>query len=264
MKPWLLTICCLFFATPAFAEIHKRYFAQETAPLSMEFGRNSSIKPAKSDLVISGWVNNDRCTNFFGYVDLVFENRSEEWIDLQNMQLYFPDEAANGRVSIVVEPQLSLWNESDNIRRNEERKNAQIAAALVSGMVMVSAEQQGHKTYSDLGKLGLGVSAYSLSKGGYKLSAEEKKLLDGLPDTHALKGPYLLPPGLFRTKWVLFNTKQHDKTGYLDVIALDFDLTKGREAPQHKTWYLRIRNKNETNWQGELKERKGKNVYYID
>ena len=55
---------------------------------------------------------------------------------------------------------------------------------------------------------------------------KEKKLLDELPDTHALRGPYLLPPGLIRTKWVLFNSKQHKKTGYLDTLTWNLTCIK--------------------------------------
>jgi len=238
--------------TSALAGFHDKYFAHELDPAGLEFAKASSKEPEAGKLIISGQLDHDLSSTYFGVVNVVLENRSDQWIQVKDLSLSFPQAAQNKNISVVGGNMFKAWSVADQHRRDYNSKRNTLIAGLIGGALAASSKDD--QKLRNLGAgLALGAVAVSATKG-----KNFKKLKATLPSTHLLSGDIVVPPGLFIKKWIVFNSKDHKKMGYVDVMSLNF-----KEGKKKVTTHLRLRKSGGATWQSDLPalERKGPSKY---
>jgi hypothetical protein len=216
---------------------HYNRYALQTSP---EQGKSfANTKEPKSGLVISGALDSDKTSNYFGAFDLVFENKSDRWMVLRDIRISFLTPEQSQNVSIPVGAQYAAWAQGmQNLADYNAKKGALLGGLLAGAVIMGSSNNSDAKA---LGALTMGLSvAAAASKTNYN------EIFVGLPPFHLLNGDIVIPPGMFMKRWLLLNSTNHEATGYISTIIFDF---KDQDGNAQK-YYLQFRDPESTSgWQ---------------
>jgi hypothetical protein len=243
MKIKLFLFCFAFLINvPAWASFyHYEHYALTTLPSDKNFASLNLDEPS-SGLVISGAVDSDRSTNYFGAMNFVFENKSDRWIILKDVKISFPTLEQNENISIPIGDQFSAWAQGMQNLDDYNNKKALVLSSILGAVLAVKGDAPVAKS---VGAFTTGYSLVSLAQ-----AKNYNEILSELPPYHLLKGDIAIPPGLFMKRWILFNSKKHKSTGLVHTLILDFKDQDG----QPQKYFLQFRGTKgplSDNWQAD-------------
>lgn len=211
-------------------------------------GQLSSEDATPSGLVISGGEIDAYASEQFGVVEVTFENRSTEWIRVEQIRLQFGRE----RDSVVHTPggaDLEAWYAATLQRNNIRNTNYATALGalfLIGESIAVAGALSEEREVKDAGTaLALGSASVALIEGQIART-ESAERVGSVPQNHLLAVPFAVPPGLFTKKWVLLHTQAGAPC--IRAMVLDYQLEgRGRE---HVALTFR-RGNEDSDWQKE-------------
>jgi len=246
MKSLSVLIFCVgltFSSVSSASFYHYGRYAVQTSPDDKTFLSKISKEP-DSGLVISGALDPDRSSTYFGAFDFVIENKSDQWIVLREVRISFLTPEQNQNISIPVGAQFYSWYQAMRNLQTYNQKKAAVIGGVLGATLMVSGENQSQQNFGAI-TTGLSIAALATAK-------NYSEILVGLPTDHLLYGDMLVPPGLFLKRGLIVNSTKHKETGYVHTLVLEFKDDSG--TPQK--YYLQFRERVGTvsgGWQADYK-----------
>jgi hypothetical protein len=199
-RGWLFGISIALAA--GCAELHSGAYA---VPVDAA-GRLAPTAGLKSGLRISGRQVSDLSSRYFGAIEVTFENRSSEWVRIQQAGLDFGTPRRNGRVSVTAGEDLQRWQEGTQ-RRNAIRDANQATALDLLLFGAAVATVAGGRSAAGAGAAAVCAGA-ALALGTRELQdrAAGAETVALYPANHLLSLPFSVPPGLAIKRWVVLNT----------------------------------------------------------
>ena len=211
------------------AQMHKSYVAKPG---------NFFINGKTAGLVISGEYDNSFSDTYFGLVHLVFENKSDEWVTIKDIEVSFGKEA-NKYVNFLSPKTgknlLKIYMESKKKVLLMEQKNraawgAALAGLAAAGAAVAAANNSSNKknsTYKANQALAQGLVTAAIVAEASRRPIK-KAVMEEYPEGHLLKkGDFIIPPGLFEERWIIVNTRNHEELGYLHSMDISYRTKKG-------------------------------------
>jgi hypothetical protein len=228
-KLFTLLIVGILFPSISWASFyHFSRYAIQTSPDDKNYLSQSSKEPA-SGVVISGAVDSDLSTNYFGALDFVIENKSDQWMVLKDVKVSFLTPEQNKNIGIIAGSYFNAWSQGTTNLQEYNRKKAAIFGAILGSALMVKGGTQTER--------GTGAIVSSLSIAELASAKNYKEVVASLPPDHLLSSDILIPPGLFIKRWLVLNSTKHKETGFVTTIVIDF--TDGNGKPNR--YFLPIR-----------------------
>ncbi|MGK5092534.1 hypothetical protein WDW89_11045 [Deltaproteobacteria bacterium TL4] len=201
-------------------------------------------------LIVSGEENNNLSSPYFGVIDFTFENTSQGWIKLSQVKVYFENDTINENVQFTSGKELKVWMESTQKKVVMDLHNKQVAYGSIAGVGLGLAATGDDPQTRNMGlAMYLGTFA-ALAVDSFQDQASGLEQTKVFPQTHLFAKDFMIPPGLFIKKWVVLNSKNHSKTGYIHTLYLEYETSSGERA----TLKLEFRN-GSSEWQNELVEK---------
>jgi hypothetical protein len=178
-------------------------------------------------LVVSGKELDELGSAYFGVVDFVFENRTEGWIRIKTVTLDLGSEARNREVFLPWGTDLVRWYEAATQKLAIAGHNRQLFLSTLALAGAVAGGVSGSNTGVLAGTtVALGATTVMAVDdiGATKRAAENAPIY---PESHLLAGGFAIPPGLFTRRWVLLNTKDHARLGYLSALVVRYETEAG-------------------------------------
>lgn len=252
----LLTSCAQY-------SLHKGGYAQQVESNETETNGKRKVK-GETDigLRISSQIDDKLSSNFFGMINLTFENTTSRWIRIEKVYFKFDHPEVNESVKFVSGNQLNYFLDAVNDMNKEKAKVAaqnQATLAAVAAGVAAAGTSSRYNNYSGVNFLAgatLG-AAMSMNISQFEAGNREENNKKLFPDGHLYHKDFVIPPGLFTKKWILLNTSNHDKIGRLKEALLTYVTSDGKK----ETVILNL--KGNSNWQrdtGYIKQLKMNSV----
>jgi hypothetical protein len=208
---------------------HFDHYALQIAPDNKSFSSEGKKEP-KSGLVISGAVDSDLSTNYFGVIDFVFENKNtDQWMVIKDIKISFLTPEQNQNISIPLGARFSAWSQGITNLNEYNKKKAAIIGFVLGGALMANAGSQSNR---NIGAVAATISVAELASG-----KNYKEMATYLPPDHLLSGDLLIPPGLFIKRWLVLNSTKHKETGFVETLVIDFLDGRGNQ----QRYYLKLR-----------------------
>lgn len=161
------------------------------------------------DIKIYGILDNDVTGNNFGGFRFIFENKRDQWADIQNIHISFPDDSAKKYIKVIDSRGLVLWSRA--ILQQQEITDSEInqlqAALLNAGSLFTGISIDEQKLLS-----------FSTSEAG-----------QAYPAGHVYAEEFMIPPNFSVGKWILFESTNHQNIPYLTDIHLDFEIDQQKQ-----------------------------------
>lgn len=195
-------------------------------------GRVTSAPATGSGLAISGVELRGYASDYFGLVEITFENATAQWAHVSPLSLDFGDSARNAAVLVPSGADLEAWYLS-TLQRNDIRDTDQGAALgalfAVGQAVALAGALSGKREIAAAGgvvAVGTATAALIDVQDGRVQSAGGVHVL---PQSHLLSIPFAVPPGLFTKKWILLQTRSLTSP-CISSLLIDYDVQElGRE-----------------------------------
>jgi hypothetical protein len=210
------------------ASIGSKYTA---SPVDAQ-GRVTAARSTESGLVISGEELRMYASNYFGLIEITFENPTANWVHVSRLTLDFGDAARNSAVLTPSAADLDAWYLS-TVQRNDIRatNHATALGALfaVGQVVAIAGAVSGKRGVTAAGGVvALGAATAALAE-GQEARVQEAESVHVLPQSHLLALPFAIPPGLFTKKWILLQTRSITAP-CVSSLLMDYDVQeRGRE-----------------------------------
>lgn len=237
----------------ACAQVQKEHVARSVGSVQAQAG--DSTGPA-AILAVSGKLNKDFSSEYFGYFDLTLENKSDEWLVVSKVNVTFVDSFQNEHIRFISGPKFTLWYQSMAKIIEIDEQNQKTAMATIAALGAGVAAFSGNRNAQALG------AAAAVGAGGAYLASEHGKRLDSLqntrmyPENHLLGDSIVLPPGLFADRWLLVNSSRHEEMEYVTALEIELEMADGRKE-KHVLEFRPQRSTSFPKWQREVFERKG-------
>jgi hypothetical protein len=205
-------------------------------------GRLSRDELTPSGLRVSGGEMEDLASPYLGAIQLVFENRSAEWLHIRDVRLRFGSAEQDAAVRVPYGSDLTTWYEA-TLQRNEVREHnrAVVLGLITLGGATLAAASADERVAAVGGVATLGaLTALTVSDVKSSIDALERPAI--FPDTHLLSGPFAVPPSLFVKKWITLGTPGGDSP-CVSSMTLSYAL----EGRARENVYLRF--KVDSEWQ---------------
>jgi hypothetical protein len=164
-----------------------------------------------SRLVISGEELTSYGSEYFGMLQLTFENPTDDWVRVEKLTLDFGDDARNLGVSFPQGPEINSWL-SATLQRNLIRDTNEalaLGALLAIGTTVASiGATSGQSAVAAAGGAVVLGTAAGLTADAVLEQVHVAEDVRPYPDSHLLALPLAIPPGLFSKRWVLVNTRR--------------------------------------------------------
>lgn len=195
-------------------------------------GRLMSARTTESGLAISGEELRSYGSEYFGLIEVVFENTTADWIHISRLELDFLDPAKNAAVRIPRGAELDAWYVA-TLQRNDIRDTNHATAlgailALGEVVAVAGAVSGKRKVAAAGGAVALGAATAALvDRQDRRVQRAENVRV--MPGSHLLATPFAVPPGLFTKKWVLLQTTSRSAP-CVSSMLVDYDVQgRGRE-----------------------------------
>lgn len=206
------------------AQLHKGSYGQvlDKSGVDKKSSHHTSNKTGLG-LIISGEINIQKSSPYFAYIDFVFENTTQDWMSIEKVSIKFENDVINKNISFVSGLPLEVYMEAvkENLIIQNENQQAwnQVFAGVAMGLS--SYEGRGQQTIA-LGNM-LSLSAMQFNQEREKI--QEDKIF---PPGHLFYHEFLIPPGMFRKKWVVLNSKNHKDIGFVEHLDITYHLKGGK------------------------------------
>jgi hypothetical protein len=221
------------------------------------FSGGASIRKAKvakgdglSSVVVSGEINADLSSEYFGYFDITLENKSDRWLTLSKIKVSFPD-SQSANIRFVTGNDFVQWRDvmAKSIALDEANKKTAMAVvgALGYGLATLSGNR-GLQTVGAAAAAGAAGAYAAQGFGNWQDSLERAKMF---PENHLMGDTVRLLPGLYADRWLLLNSRNHAKMGYVTQVFIEIETTEGEKG--RYTLEFRSKSGDASGWQASLK-----------
>jgi hypothetical protein len=207
---------------------------------------------AGSDLQISVDLRNDLSSEYFGYFDFNIMNNSDRWYSITDVKLSFPDSSQNRLVGVVLGSELASWFKAQKKSREIADYNRQLALGAMAGIGIGMAEAGDSKAAQGLGAAAALGSLTALGIGEMNQLLDQLQAAKMIPENHLLADTTLIPPGLFADKWILLNSRDHDRLEYITTLYLEYQVVGGAAEKQKMTFRKKYSAGLPPNWQAAI------------
>jgi len=222
-RVFLLLISIVFFSSCA--SIHSDYYGNEVR----KDGSLSNDKKTDMGLVISVEEDIDMSSAYFGMLYFTFENKTQNWIRIKNIRIDFKSDAVNPNVRFTSGYDLKAWYASIIKKKQISEFNRQMFLGTMSVIGGIMATTSGNKTARAIGATAFMGAMTSLSVDEYRKSLDRVQKTKIFPENHLFYNQFVVPPGLFQKKWLVLNSANHKKTGYLSYLYIVYKTMDGKE-----------------------------------
>lgn len=186
---------------------------------------------AKSDkvtgIVISAKLNSDLSSEYFGYFDFTLQNNSDKWIRISKVNVSFPDSGQAERMRFVTGKDFQLWQEAMRKVIAVSQANEKTAMATIAALGYGLAALSGNQTLQTVGTAAFAGAAGSYGYQQYGKWQDSLQRAKMFPENHLMGDTLTVLPGLFVDRWLLINSKDHDKSPYLTRLFVDIETVEG-------------------------------------
>jgi len=151
------------------------------------------------------------CSDQFGFFEIRFENKSNDWVKLEAGNVQLDSDAANANVEMVLGERLKYWNEAQELSNRE----GNVMSLLGIGALALIG-QQNSSPVGELAKLSAGVGATIKTVSGIQ-DAYRGQLV---PEGHLMHGSFIVPPAMAIKRWVLLYSPNGRSNEYVKNIGL--------------------------------------------
>lgn len=222
------------------ASMHPGYLATPT--------NSPAARTQVGALVVSARELTEYASPSLGLVELTFENKSADWIRIQELALDFGSAAANQHVRIVVGDDLVRWSEAIELRNEIRGYNATLAWAGMAAIATLGASVTRGSQAAPVGSAVLLGTVAGATIAGVSAARESAQSVPVYPATHLLAPGFTIPPALSIRRWVVLQSTNEGATGYIHRFHLDLRSDTGVgfafEVPfrancnsEWQTWY---------------------------
>ena len=202
------------------------------------------------DIVVSGEINADLSSEYFGYFDITFENKSDRWLTLSRVKVSFPD-SQGADIRFVTGNDFIQWRDvmAKSIALDEANKKTAMAVVGALGYGLASLSGNRGLQVAGAAAAATAAGAYVVQGfGNWQDSLERAKMF---PQNHLMGDTVRLLPGLYADRWLLINSRNHAKMGYVTKLVIDIETTEGDKG----RYSLEFRQKSgdASGWQRSLK-----------
>jgi len=171
-----------------------------------------------SHLEVSTGIVSQYCDDNFAFYEFRFSNSSQEWINIDSVNLTFDSELANNTINIVVGSQLAFWQEAQELKEREESIKLGVFFAALGAFGKLSNSARGDNAVL---AAGTGLTLQGMSK------LHDKYRGELVPKNHLLSGRIIVPPNLVIKRWLLlFSDNKKDDSFVKELKLTLFDNNK--------------------------------------
>lgn len=158
-------------------------------------------------LSLSYEVNESLSSEHFGLIELNFQNPSDKWVAIKNVELIIEDKSLADSVRLTSGLEFENWRKA---MRKQIAISNQNTSMFVSGLLLASAvgTSDSNETVSTAGLVGLGATLGSQTVREISADIDRVEANALFPQTHLLNTPEKVPPTLFLDKWLLVDTSE--------------------------------------------------------
>ena len=177
---------------------------------------------------INAEVDTTFSTDPFVYVNITFGNKStDRWTRIKKIRFTNIGGVENAR--LVVGPDLFYWSEGVRRKVAIDNHNSQVFWGSMAGLMAAGPAVSGSKGNFQLTS---GLAGGALLKAGVldinnivdKASSLERSAL--VPPTHIYQ-PFSVPPGLFISRWAVFEVPEHKE---IEFLEFEVEYLSGKKA----------------------------------
>lgn len=189
-----------------------------TSCASYNPGNYAHVKSGKhpKDLPINAEYYRDYSNFPLHFVNVTFGNKSEDWRRVKSVKV--TNVGGIDKSRIIVGPDLVYWSKGITRKLKIDSHNTRMVLGAIAGAFAVGAGVSASNGNYDLG---IGLAAGALATATVadlnvifdKIDSLEIAKL--VPPDH-LYSPFSIPPNLFITKWVVFQTPKGEIPKYID------------------------------------------------
>jgi hypothetical protein len=200
------------------AELHSGAHA---VPLGPD-GRATPSVGLQSGLLISARQVADLSSRYFGAIEVTFENRSSQWVRIQQAALDFGSPERNAEVSVTAGEDLERWQEG-TFRRNAIRaaNDATTLDLLLFGAALTSTAAGHSPVGAGAALVGAG-AAVAIGARELEARAADAEAVSLYPASHLLSLPFSVPPGLAIKRWIVLHTGARVGRGCIRYANLEY------------------------------------------
>lgn len=160
---------------------------------------------SKQKLSLSYEINKDLSSEHFGLIELNFQNPSNKWVAIKDVELIIQDKSLADSVRLTSGLEFDNWRKAMRKQITISNHNTSM---LVSGLLLASAvaTSDSNETVSTAGLVGLGATLGSQTVREISAGIDRVEANALFPQTHLLNTPEKVPPTLFLDKWLLVDT----------------------------------------------------------
>lgn len=202
-------------------------------------------QPSRSQIVVSASEDRELATQYFGVIDLTFENKSSTWKRVASVDIDFGSDDLNDNVEIPLGSDLLDWANGATRVAAMRRYNLEMAGLVVSGVAYgVAASTTSPEVRRAAAAVALS-GATVLTARTIDTQLDELHRAGLVPQEHLLSETFTIPPGLFTKRWITLRTKRNRDMPYVRsmVITLNYEtgpseafLLRFREFDRPSSW----------------------------
>lgn len=246
MKKIGIFICLILIS--GCASVHSGYYAKQID----QTGKEVKGKQTKLGLIVSGIENVNLSSTYFGVIDFTFENKSQEWIRIKSIKIDFGDDKINQNVKFTSGNDLAIWFESTKKRNIINDFNTEMVLGAIAGAGLGMAAASNNQKVQNIGTATAIGAAASLSAYEFNKSLDKIEKAEIFSENHLFAKEFVIPPGLFVKKWLLLNSKNHEETGYITDLFLEY-LTENGDTERLKLSFRPPCNRQVAEWQHDTR-----------
>ena len=222
--------------------------------LAIYTNANAKSKTTKSGLRITASENWNWGTPYFGRIDFKFENNTQEWIRITGVRVRFKDAVKNENIIFTSGRDLALWGEivQDLATKREREKQEFLGAVAAIGVgTTLFADDFRLKAFGTVATIG---ALESLSIMEFNKSYININMSEIFPRGHLFAKDFVVPPGLTVSRYLVLNTRNHKKIGYIDRLFLQLQIDNNKPEEVELTFRSTPQYTKPSQWQRELTE----------
>ncbi len=203
--------------------VDKSNYAESVTKVGDEDGGKT-----KTGLVISGDEADNISTEYFGTLEFVFRNTTDEWVRIKNLKISFGEENIDKNVLVPAGQDLYEWQKAFSKQMAIDYRNSSrflATAAFISGALTASTSDSKEANRS---AAVFGTAVVAMAINDINSAAKMGNMaVTTYPEDHLLGGNFAVPPGLFVNKFIVLNSRKNSEIGYLSKIIIEYETENG-------------------------------------
>lgn len=219
----------------------------------------------KADLLLSAEERDDTSSKQFGVVDVTLENRTDDFITIDVVDLHF-EEAAESGTTIPLGAELAAWIEGSSNELALNAVNRGWARALLAGagaVTVIAGAAANKPAVVDAGGAAIATAETMANIEQLEQINPAVEQAGLFPHRHLLAGPITIAPGQFVRRWLVVFTKDPDQTPFVERFFISANVAVGQSPPGMRRYALPFREllKSTSHWQRRAAKRARRKAY---